>query len=1367
MTYVMSMNPPTSKSAEEPVTALTTSAEESAAVLCALNSDHETGDVKFFQAEDFAAISAAKEQPADATDDDTLQCDECKEWCVPDPEQSTSSWQDTSWCNQCRAKKIKEHDEKDVEFNPKSDESDEDEDEDDNDKSSQHSPKSRKRSREDTSSEDEEDEALPDDDDDDTSSKRSRKSSKRSREVTSSEEDEASSSSDDNMSSKRSRRSRKRSREDASSEDEDDSEAEATQPLLDGTPGGTRTRLDGMLLPTPSQLSMSPWLRTDYTRIWDLSSQQWYYHNPITNDVSWTCPPPPPPPPPPSSNPPMVIDVDDDDDNKDAPNINWDIEWSFTGDGTRTKLYGGRFKITRVVSYIDPEEVFVLLGIVQGGVDNGKFICQDKHGVTHYKTKEHLKALLSPGAKKKSTNTKKRKRKKQKTLPRITRPTSTDNGGVFQTSSSVPPADLNSVALTAIQFTIIPARLKPAGGSKYLVKDLQKFCTKYGLNPHARLRAELEERINVFCHEKHVEEGTDYMHSLCFVSQHQEIDRLRARANGDDVNRKSKIAKKRRGDDTGSVGNNKPRSRDEFVTYKKKNPHHHSLGKRGTKQDWYRTVPLQKVEFKYPEHSFFECRVQSVDDPSRYFNRIGCLCCGHETSKFKVTSPNNNVGMGVTGEMDKIKAHVKSSRHQKNLKQMHINNRKQKDIEALMAKKKEAVSVETKTFRSRMLAACAKDGHKPTSMFAKGSAIRNLLESDHKSPKNLVDGKQMKIDHEMDLLEAEVKLIRKEICGRDLGMVYDETPRNGELGAMVLRYVDDGDLVTATSSSSSSSSSSPGPASYFNLINERPPKVCQRVCALSMDAFSLDAPAQVGMLNGMLTQCQGRHSSSIAMHGAAGSWSKIKAVMSDGVSTNIKALQLLRQTGTNTMNIGAEFTNILCFAHMFSNAGKEIGFSILNEFWNSIINLFSRSDKAKGIWKEVTNQSWKTHSETRWWSSFIILRAVHRHFHLLPTIGAKCVQQAIGAKSTAKLMALLNSPEKLNILKIELTAIVKYGSVLCDTTYQHEGDGQEVFDFAEAVESVLDQFPNEKVDLNGGDANIDMVKAIDRAIITTKEIDGGKSDAAILEAQEARKTLEQRGVRLPATIVQDITNKHAPRRKLARKSARNALAGYQSALTPRQKKDAQAEIERQEKELAEAEVEFEKELEAALAVEAALIAAAPPQTRDAWMSHIESGLGEMVKYIFARVKEEDGDRHASYELFQAARLWRPKYAMEGASNLDFSKTLIDTLFKRYNCITEDLRDRLKGELLDYRKDAVKVHSKIKDVLKWHWNHRRSRPAFYEAAKLLALVQPHSAAAERVFSIVTNRFGTSVQGMVTTLGSWIRLSIMLSVNGRDV
>ena len=65
--------------------------------------------------------------------------------------------------------------------------------------------------------------------------------------------------------------------------------------------------------------------------------------------------------------------------------------------------------------------------------------------------------------------------------------------------------------------------------------------------------------------------------------------------------------------------------------------------------------------------------------------------------------------------------------------------------------------------------------------------MRKFLESSSNEQQSLVEASQLKRDHEAALLCQEAHRIRHEIRGRDLGMIFDETPRNGEIGCVSSR----------------------------------------------------------------------------------------------------------------------------------------------------------------------------------------------------------------------------------------------------------------------------------------------------------------------------------------------------------------------------------------------------------------------------------------------------------------------------------------------------------------------------------------------------------------------------------------------------
>ena len=79
-----------------------------------------------------------------------------------------------------------------------------------------------------------------------------------------------------------------------------------------------------------------------------------------------------------------------------------------------------------------------------------------------------------------------------------------------------------------------------------------------------------------------------------------------------------------------------------------------------------------------------------------------------------------------------------------------------------------------------------------------------------------------------------------------------------------------------------------------------------------------------------------------------------------------------------------------------------------------------------------------------------------------------------------------------------------------------------------------------------------------------------------------------------------------------------------------------------------------------------------------------------------------------------------------------------------------------------RRTLEDVSSKI-DIIEWWKSHKHNLPNWAQACRLVLLVQPSSAAAERVFSILTSSFSSQQQ---TSLEDYIQLSAMLQYNNRQ-
>jgi hypothetical protein len=85
---------------------------------------------------------------------------------------------------------------------------------------------------------------------------------------------------------------------------------------------------------------------------------------------------------------------------------------------------------------------------------------------------------------------------------------------------------------------------------------------------------------------------------------------------------------------------------------------------------------------------------------------------------------------------------------------------------------------------------------------------------------------------------------------------------------------------------------------------------------------------------------------------------------------------------------------------------------------------------------------------------------------------------------------------------------------------------------------------------------------------------------------------------------------------------------------------------------------------------------------------------------------------------------------------------------------------MKAELPTYLAKADGVSPEM-DKLDW-WRHESELPMWSKACKTVLLVQPSSAAAERVFSLLSNSFSET---QTSSMEDYIESSIMLQYNGR--
>ena len=254
------------------------------------------------------------------------------------------------------------------------------------------------------------------------------------------------------------------------------------------------------------------------------------------------------------------------------------------------------------------------------------------------------------------------------------------------------------------------------------------------------------------------------------------------------------------------------------------------------------------------------------------------------------------------------------------------------------------------------------------------------------------------------ILEKEKEKVKSELQSvEEVSIIFDGTTRLGEALAVVIRFVQE---------------------------NFKP---TQRLLRLQVVAKALKAEE--------LAQ---RLMSYVAVDHHFGP-SMLLAAIRDGASVNGAALRQLSFFYPNMMDI-------VCFSHTIDNVGNHFQFNVLDSFTRYWVSLFSRSHTARLLWKERTGISMNSQSETRWWSKWEILRQVADFFGDVEPFLRE--NETICPANRQHLLNIIDNPQDLQDLRLELAAIVDAGVYFVKATYYLEGDGPLIFSCYEKLSAV-------------------------------------------------------------------------------------------------------------------------------------------------------------------------------------------------------------------------------------------------------------------------------------------------------------------------
>ena len=164
------------------------------------------------------------------------------------------------------------------------------------------------------------------------------------------------------------------------------------------------------------------------------------------------------------------------------------------------------------------------------------------------------------------------------------------------------------------------------------------------------------------------------------------------------------------------------------------------------------------------------------------------------------------------------------------------------------------------------------------------------------------------------------------------------------------------------------------------------------------------------------------------------------------------------------------------------------------------------------------------------------------------------------------------------------------------------------------------------------------------------------------------------------------------------------------------------------------------------------LSAGSPVIHQQWLDYAKDCVKPGLQYFLEKFL---GELSGSVAAFKAARFFLPQKVVE----LKPDAAAVDLLQAFPFLNKASVLGNLKSELPSYLAKAADTSADM-DPLDWWRNHSADLPYWSAASADVLLVQPSSAAAERVFSLLKASFGPQQD---TTLNDYIQTSLMLQYN----
>ena len=262
--------------------------------------------------------------------------------------------------------------------------------------------------------------------------------------------------------------------------------------------------------------------------------------------------------------------------------------------------------------------------------------------------------------------------------------------------------------------------------------------------------------------------------------------------------------------------------------------------------------------------------------------------------------------------------------------------------------------------------------------------LRSLIEENGFRP---TDSRHL-LDLVPFVLDEERTQIRSEVKDTFISIFFDGTTRQGEVLAVVVRYI----------------------ANW---------KIEQRLVRLEILLKSLTGEELARELISILSVKLGLESK------------QILGAIHDRASVNGAAIRILQVMYPCFLDIG-------CLSHTLNLVGEKFKLPNLNLFISLWISLFAHSQKTKAYWKEQTGRAMLTFCKTRWWSRWEVMQQLFVQFG---DVEPFLRRTDISNVTSSHLLDMITNPQTLMLLKIELAAVIDIGSYFVKATYNLESDG--------------------------------------------------------------------------------------------------------------------------------------------------------------------------------------------------------------------------------------------------------------------------------------------------------------------------------------